>query len=380
MDAYHLAGSLVQAVDNYAGVLQQAGYNYAVADHEKRSSRPAPVEPKPLAPAWGSCPRPPGSAGGPGGGLVDDGFELASMVGIPIPDGDPDKLLATADIWDALAKSGGIAGLPAKIEGVARSFETVTAPEASFIDEDLREMKTAAEDVITTFTDLAQSCREQKAAIDDLRTRLKDLLTQLAEDIAQEVAVTLLFSVVAGAFSAGFGAAAVAAFRAGKIAEKVRKYATRIKDIVEAVALIRKVAVKKATQTIRDKLQRIIDLGKNLGSKIKRVPKNSLKNELDNATTWTRRNLPTENGPRNGYLVKRDPQGNITRYSYYDADGIATKRVDLSGKSHYDKGAGRDIPTPHVVDITRHTDPATGRVFTQTDPSTTRPALPEEIP
>ncbi|WP_186000560.1 polymorphic toxin type 24 domain-containing protein [Nocardia otitidiscaviarum] len=92
------------------------------------------------------------------------------------------------------------------------------------------------------------------------------------------------------------------------------------------------------------------------------------------------RNLPTEGWPPNGCLIKRDPQGDISRCSYYDADGIATKRVDLTGKPHYDKATGMDIPTPHVVDIVGNVDPKTGKVYASTDSSSTRPALPGEIP
>lgn len=212
--------------------------------------------------------------GGPGNGLVDDGFELASKAGVPIPDGDPDKLLTAADVWDTLAKSGAVAGLAAKLEGAAKSFEAVTAPEASFIDEDIREMKAAAEDVASIFSDIAQSCRDQKAAIDEMRAKLVSLLEDLAEDIATEVAVTLVCSAVAGALSAGFGAAAVAALRAGKIAEKVMKYAGKIKDIIDAAKLAVKVKTNKVISTIREKLDRIINLVKGRADDAaRRVPK-----------------------------------------------------------------------------------------------------------
>ncbi|WP_157103830.1 ADP-ribosyltransferase [Nocardia harenae] len=265
IDAYTLSSSLVQAIDNYADILQQAGYNYALADHQKGTGRPEPVKPTAFPFAWSSCPQPPPSAGGPGSGLVDDGFQLASKAGIPIPDGDPDKLLSAAAVWDGLAKSGAVAGLPAKLESTAQSFDRVTAPESSFIDEDIREMKAAAEDVGTIFADIAQACRDQKAAIDDMRAKLRTLLEDLAEEIAIEIATTVVFSAVAGALSAGFGAAAVAAYRGGKIVEKVTRYAGRIKSIIETVRFAIKVKTQKVTSTIRDKLQRIIDLVKRRG-------------------------------------------------------------------------------------------------------------------
>ncbi|WP_331758056.1 hypothetical protein OG225_42045 (plasmid) [Nocardia sp. NBC_01377] len=262
IDVYALSSNLIQAIDNYADILQEAGYNYALADYEKGTGRPEPGKPTPFPFAWSTCPMPPPSAGGPGNGLLDDGFELASKAGVPIPDGDPDKLAKAAAAWDSLAKNGAVAGLAAKLESAAQSFESVTAPEASFIDEDIREMKAAAEDVVTIFSDIAQSCREQKSAIDEMRAKLIDLLEDLAKDIAAEVAVTLVCSAVAGALSAGFGAAAVAALRAGKIVQKVQRYASRISDIISAAKLAIKVKTQKSISTIRDKLQRIVDLVK----------------------------------------------------------------------------------------------------------------------
>ncbi|WP_433577756.1 hypothetical protein [Nocardia brasiliensis] len=62
-EAYGLASSLIQALDNYAGILQQAGYNYALADWAKGTGRPEPGQPKTLYPAWSTCPVPPPSAG-----------------------------------------------------------------------------------------------------------------------------------------------------------------------------------------------------------------------------------------------------------------------------------------------------------------------------
>ncbi|GAB2701611.1 hypothetical protein [Nocardia thraciensis] len=271
-DAYLLAGQLADAIHNYAGILQQAGHNYARADHDPKSGRPEPSAPASLPPARSVCPNLPPSAGGPGNGLVDDGFELASKVGIPIPDGDPGKLLTAADAWKALAADVNVANLPAKLEGIAQNFQAVTAPEVQFIDEDIREMKTAAEDLITTFTDLANSCREQKTAIDNLREDLKGLLQDLAKDIATEVATTVVFGAVAGALTVGFGAAAVTAYKTGKIAKKVKTWADRIAGIVQKAKLLTAVKVQKSTSASRQKMQRIIDLVKKHGDDVKKAP------------------------------------------------------------------------------------------------------------
>ncbi|RDI46617.1 polymorphic toxin type 24 domain-containing protein [Nocardia mexicana] len=304
--------------------------------------------------------------------MVDDGFELASKVGIPIPDGDPGKLLAAADTWNALAANEAVANLPAKLEGIAQNFQAVTAPEVEFIDEDIREMKSAAEDLITTLADLANSCREQKTAIDALRADLQGLLQDLAADIATEVATTVVFSVVAGALSAGFGAAAVTAYKTGKIAKKVKNWADRIGGIVQKAKLLTAVKVQKSTATSRQKMQRIIDLVKKHGDDVKKAPGKSLREKLDNAQTTTDRRITIDNGPPNGYIVKRDANGNITNYVQFDQNGRGIKRVDLTGRPH----AG--VQTPHVVEMDHNVAPD-GRVFVR-EQRDVRPAALDEIP
>ncbi|MGX1810191.1 hypothetical protein ACWIGI_31125 [Nocardia sp. NPDC055321] len=353
-DAYSLASSLIQAIDNYAGILQQAGYNYALADYRDGTGRDAPAAPAALPMAWSTCPVPPPSAGGPGSGLADDGFELASQAGVPIPDGDPDKLQKAADAWAALAGHDSIVGLSARIDAVAKSFEVVTSPDVSFIDEDLRELRDAAESICTTFGDIAQSCRDQKAAVEDMRSRLKSLLTELARDVAQEVAVSLVFSAAAGVLTAGFGAAAVAAYRVGKIAQKVRAYASRIKHIVDTVKLLDKVKVKNPPTTIRGKLQRLIDLTKKarqlgMPERPKHVPSDWEVRLANNGEGWVWQkpgSVKDANMFRDALPTDRYPNGYVR---FYNEQGQA---IDLDGKptgkaaTHIPKNADGTYPKP----------------------------------
>ncbi|MFD4434210.1 hypothetical protein ACFWPJ_33310, partial [Nocardia sp. NPDC058497] len=102
---------LIQAMGNYANVLQTLGYIYAVSDWESGSNRPAPVEPTKFPATWQTCTVPPPSAGGPTSGLFDDlGFALSALsdYGVPIPDGEPTKLQHAADVWNQLASPRGI--------------------------------------------------------------------------------------------------------------------------------------------------------------------------------------------------------------------------------------------------------------------------------
>lgn len=263
-DTNNLVAALVMAIDTYTDILIEAGYNYAIADYEPGSGGAAPGRPPTPPIAFGRCATPPPSAGGPGSGLVDDGLELAKKVGIdlPVPDGNTDKLMTSANVWKALAEAADITNLPNELERAAALFTEVTAPDTSFIDEDLREMKFAALDLLTTFGDLSTACGDQKVALDDLRDDLRETLNQLATDIATEIAISLALTVAASVVSFGIGGTAVAAIRAGKAADKVKHYVEKIRTIVRAARLKNKVDLQKPTQVTRQKMERIADLVK----------------------------------------------------------------------------------------------------------------------
>ena len=82
----------------------QAGYNHAIAE---RNATPGTQGPATTQTAGtrraspGTLSAPP-SAGGPGKGLVDS-VGLMEQVGVPVPDGDTDKVSTAADAWDRLA-------------------------------------------------------------------------------------------------------------------------------------------------------------------------------------------------------------------------------------------------------------------------------------
>ncbi|QIS12383.1 polymorphic toxin type 24 domain-containing protein [Nocardia arthritidis] len=166
-----------------------------------------------------------------------------------------------------------------------------------------------------------------------------------------------------------------------KVAKIIDKFADLIKTAVKAAKLRVAVKIERATTKTKETIQRIKDLTTKLAEKLKnwRKAKKPLKDNLDNAQVCTDRMLPTKGQP-NTYMVKKDANGNITNYTYFDEDGIATKRVDLTGKAHYDKNTGQEIPTPHVVEVQKNQNPKTGEYFGQTKPDTVRPATPEEIP
>lgn len=379
----NLVTTLMLALDKYPRVLNQAGYVYASSDHDPKSGTPAPQKPADPPLAYVTCAQPPPSAGGPGSGLIDDGLELAKKIGVdlPVPDGDTDKLNTAATVWSSLAHTPGATNLPVELERAAAMFQQVTAPEVASIDEDLREIKTAAEDLLAIFADIAASCAAQKTAHDKMKARLRDMLAQFADELKKQVAITLALAVAASVVSFGIGGGAVAAIRAGKAVDLVNDLVKALRGVVAAAGLRTVVAVTRSTGDTRAKLERIHDLIETIEDAIDASGSQpTIAQKLSTAQVWTNGNLPVINGPPNGYIVKKDANGNITNYSYYDEDGVATSRVDLTGKPHLDKKTGQYIPVPHVVEVQKNVNPKTGEIFAKTLSDTVRPALPEEIP
>ncbi|MFF0544111.1 hypothetical protein ACWEVD_03665 [Nocardia thailandica] len=286
--AMNMTELLVTAMGNYAGILNQLGYNHALADYVEGTGRPEPTKPADLSPAWSVCLVPPPSAGGPGSGLFDDvGFAVSALedFGVSMPDGEPDDLQTAADAWDKLAGTdGGVGNLPTLLDQLARTFESETAPDAAHVDEDIRELKTSAEGVLTLYKDLAKSCREHRSAILEFRTQLGQLLTDLAKDLAQEVAETVVLGLIAGALTAGFGAAAIAAAKAGKLALKMKKYVDRVLAAKRAAKFVEKVTeTGEDLAARRAALQRIADLLAQRTADIARIAREKLKTSLDYA-------------------------------------------------------------------------------------------------
>lgn len=257
----NLVTALTMLLDRYNRALNLIGYTYALSDHNPTAGTPPPAKPANPPLAFASCPTPPPSAGGPGSGLFDDGLELAKKIGVdlPVPDGDKDKLNTAATVWKTLAHAPEITNLPAELGRAADLFQTVTAPEVATIDDDLRTTKTAAEDLIVAFTDLANECAHQKTAHETMQGKLTSVLDTFAKELGKEILVTAAITVAASAITFGIGALAVNAVRAGKFVKLVDDTIELLRDIVRAAGLRNIVSLTRNTTDTRTKLERLHD-------------------------------------------------------------------------------------------------------------------------
>ncbi|MBP1159793.1 hypothetical protein [Rhodococcus sp. PvR099] len=259
----------VRALENYGAVLRQAGHNHAMADHNANVDGGAPPSPPPLPSVLPGCtPALPPSAGGPGNGLVDGGLGLASEVGIPVPDGDTEKLNEASTVWSTLANSAETTDAAAALQATMDLFVDVTSPEVEFIYDDLEELQSAVEGLQDACREMAESCSEYKVGVEELRQNLSNLL----EDLAVELAVTATIAVAASFVSFGISAAAGAA----KSAQTITKFGRIVRDAVIAWKAAKNVGrgVKAGNDLrgLRLVLERIKTLGKKIIDKAKLKP------------------------------------------------------------------------------------------------------------
>ncbi|MHC9293482.1 hypothetical protein ACRCUN_13500 [Mycobacterium sp. LTG2003] len=251
------ANDLIAALENYGGVLIQAGYNHAVKEHNSTpGAGPAPQRPPEPTSEAAELTAPP-AAGGPGTGLIEM-LGLVEQIGVPVPDGNTEKIDKAAGAWGRLATARLTATIVESLELSAGRFSETVTPEMDYIAKDLRELRDAAEAVLDGCEELSQSCKEYRAALDELRGNLKGILEQLAV----EIALTALIGIAASFVSVGAGAVAAAA----KSAEAVKRYAGIIRTALSTWKISKNISagVKKAhdVAAVRQRLQRIKDLGR----------------------------------------------------------------------------------------------------------------------
>ena len=252
---------LTLALENYGGVIIQAGYNHAVAEHNATPGAGAPpVKPAEPVSVAGVLSAPP-SAGGPGKGLIDNAIGLADQVGVPVPDGDTEKIDKAAQAWDRLATVYQTKTVVEALEVNARRFSDTKSPEVEFIGRDLLELRDATTAILDGCAELSQSCKEYKSALDELRTTLEGIL----EDLAKELGTTVLIGIAASVVSAGFGAVAATA----KAAHTITRFAKIIGMAVASWKITKN--INKGVQKIADiaKVRKQLERIKNLGRKDK---------------------------------------------------------------------------------------------------------------
>lgn len=211
-------------------------------------------------------------------------MNIASQVGIPVPDGDTGKLARAADAWDRLGTIYQNTNARDKITISATLFDDVTSPDAVHIRDDLRTLSSSIDQLLTSCKQLSESCLAYRDALKELRDEIKGFLEGLVKDLAIDAGITIAAALIS------FGAGAVAG---AKAVDTVRRWAKRIGDGIilwraRKAAQIAgrtqdaKDALAKASKAVRDIFERLRKKGDRpangpkIGTGVKTVEKRDL--------------------------------------------------------------------------------------------------------
>lgn len=357
-------------------LLHATGFNHASADDPNASTDCAPSNyPAALnlsGTSQSAVETPPTANGGD-----DDppwGWSLVeSAVGYVWPNGDETKLRAAGTAWSLAAAGLRTACFP--VSDAANRIAAQQSPEVASATAACEEYRSQLDDTADCCAELSTACNEYADHLSSAHDEILGLLNELLWELALVGTISVVGSFfTAGGAAAGGGAAATARITiyAARISSAITKLVAAAGVLGRAIATVgRRIAVLSSRVWAA-----VASRSKVLASKIPGVDKLSrvpLRQQLDEATVW-RGKFPNDGGPPNGFLVRRDQQGNVTHYIQYDEQGRGIKRVDITGASH------NNIPTPHVVHIVHDRNPATGLTMPRELKREVRPATPEEIP
>ncbi|MCX4093593.1 hypothetical protein [Nocardia sp. alder85J] len=325
-------------------MLRQQGYNHAQADYNAiLGDKGAPPEqPATPAPAVGVCQIPPPAAGGPGGGL-DDAVRLAQKIGIPLPDGDTGKLGSVGDTWAALAAAQPVAGLSGELGRVVGLLQVQQSPEIEFVVTDLQQLQSSAQKHGAGLGGLANACHDHRAALDDLRAKLKTQLEDLGKELLKELAITAAIGIATSFITFGIGAA-VASARAVAIAAR---WAKPIREIVEAWKSARNlkagVKLEQDLATETKSLQDIEKLGQDLAKTEKAATSPAA---ADGALTDQDWRVPRYRAPPNPVRRTQPDRGPARRGSRTRAASPDRRARQRTGQTPRPRGTGVAVHQP----------------------------------
>jgi hypothetical protein len=251
----------------------------------------------------------------------------------------------------------------------------VQSPEVPAAVQTCRDVQTQMTDLGAAYVEIGRTCTDYAGYLDDAH---REVIAELESLLEWTIFIEGL-GAVGGLISFGGAevpAQAVEASRIARTAAKVGEILSRMAGLVRgAIGVLTRAAGKVGE--ILGKLKGL--LGKGADRALARVSSKlpgggRLAERLEQAQVYGKGKLPLEGGPPNGIYVKRAPDGSITNYTEYDADGFATKRVDLQGRAH------GSVETPHTVEYQRNVGPD-GRIHVgPVKGAGVRPATPDEVP
>ncbi|MHA3703433.1 polymorphic toxin type 24 domain-containing protein [Jatrophihabitans sp. YIM 134969] len=369
--------TLVSTLGHLGSLLAATGTNHADADS---SSVPPGYGGGPYGPGTTSGGRgdgctisvgsPPSADGSPGNEPTGWGL-IAHVMSWTWPNGDQDTLRSVGDGWITAGDQ-----LDTHSYGLSQALShirSVTSPEVPSVVQACTDAQTHMQDLGGAYREIGQACKDYAGYLDDAHHEVVSELESLVEwTIGIEAAGAL-----GALFTLGGSEAAAQAAEAGRISVTAGRVANVLSKLAELVRTVVGVVSKAFTKIaeIVAKLKNLLSKGiskaiEKVGSKL--PGGGNIGRKLDEAVVHGKGNIPVE-GPPNGIVKKIGPDGKVSNYTVYDENGLAIKRVDLTGRAH------GPYPTPHTLEYSHNVNPRTGKVFVN-DTGNVRPATPDEIP
>ncbi|MET4613339.1 hypothetical protein ABIC28_004340 [Rhodococcus sp. PvR044] len=268
---------LIQAFDNHALLLMQAGRNHDTAEHGATldAGPPPSLPPDPDSAALVTPTNPASAVGNAGGGL--EAFdELIESIGIPCPNGDTTKLATAANAWDEVAQLI-IDDAAATVSQFIDDLRNVRSPEVDLAIADCEALSHLLGETGSTVRGLAQSCRDHASSIEETRFGIVPVLEGLMTDLGLTVAVTVLAALVSAGTSAVVGAA--------NASRLIKTAADMIRPIVRI--FVDKTPRLLARERVGDAPSRIRSVAERLRGKSKEEADGASPRPPETAKPWT---------------------------------------------------------------------------------------------
>ncbi|ORI13121.1 hypothetical protein BJD99_00195 [Rhodococcus sp. 1163] len=219
--------NLGTAIHIYGRVLIQMGKNHAQAEADSNVNGNgeivAPVDPGDAP--FNTCFALPPSAGGEGDGLSEV-IGLLQHIGVPIPNGDTDKLTTASTAWARVA-SDNDGTYRGRLLSASSTLDELNSEEVDIVVEDLEELNSLVDEYADLAGALRDSAEAHKSYLADVRAQIGDLLDELAIELAVTAAVGILSSFV----SFGVGGAVAGA----KATSTIARFGSKITGVITAV-------------------------------------------------------------------------------------------------------------------------------------------------
>ncbi|GAB2518025.1 hypothetical protein [Nocardia heshunensis] len=250
--AVDTASRLVHSTNHLSYLINVAGYNHALANYKadtnpnKGNAPSEPSDPNSAATVvnWVHPP----AAGGRGTGLETSIPDLLESIGIPVPDGDTDKLNTAADAWHKYANCDAVASAQLIISSAMAKINGIDSPEVGDINSQLKTLSSSAGNLEIATGNLEADCHNLKYKLGEMRKAIHDAV----REVILMIDATLALEIWATFITAGVGAI-TGVVLAANIVKKIKDTGTFIKGLITAEKFeVDAVKVQEAKNAVED--------------------------------------------------------------------------------------------------------------------------------